>query len=436
MNKPVCVIEAPILSRSGYGNMSDAYTLALIKQGKYDVKIVPTRWGACPSKYSKDQLITDDEKLLFEHILNQNLTKQPDLFIKMGLPTEYKPIGKYNIGVTAGIETTLPSPQFVEGMNTMNLNIVISEFVKKVFTAAKYQKKFNDGSNRVEDVIVKKPIETCFIGVDSNIFKKTDTISDEVNQIMNKISEDFCFLFVGMWTHGNGLYSDRKDIGNLIKTFLIAHKDKKNKPALVLKTSGATQSIMDRMECLKRIDAIKKEVGGDTPNVYLIHGDLTDTQMNELYNHPKIKININFSHGEGFGIPLLEASMTGKPIMVSNWSGHLDFLDEDTCTLLEGEIKPIQPESVNDWLVKESGWFYVSYSLAEEKIKNVNNSYKSMLEKAEKAMIRNREQFNINKMNEKFCSIIDKYVPEFAVEQKLILPKLKKIELPKLKKIE
>ena len=36
---------------------------------------------------------------------------------------------------------------------------------------------------------------------------------------MESVKEDFAFLFVGQWTN-NGLFNDRKDIGNLIKTFL------------------------------------------------------------------------------------------------------------------------------------------------------------------------------------------------------------------------
>ncbi len=38
-------------------------------------------------------------------------------------------------------------------------------------------------------------------------------------------------------------------------------------------------------------------------------------------------------------------------------------------------------------------------------------------------------------MDTKLWGILDKYVPEFAVEKKIVLPKLKKIELPKLNNV-
>ena len=41
-------------------------------------------------------------------------------------------------------------------------------------------------------------------------------------------------------------------------------------------------------------------------------------EMNEMYNHPKVKAHLTFTHGEGFGRPLLEASFSGKPIISTN----------------------------------------------------------------------------------------------------------------------
>ena len=53
--------------------------------------------------------------------------------------------------------------------------------------------------------------------------------------------------------------------------------------------------------------------------------NFTNEEMNEIYNHSKIKAMVSLTKGEGFGRPLLEFSLTKKPIMVSGWSGHMDF---------------------------------------------------------------------------------------------------------------
>lgn len=434
-NKPLCVIEAPVFNRSGYGDLSTDIAKSILRYGKYDLKIAATRWGNCPSKTTIDELATEEDRQLQQCFLNGPLNKQPDLFIKISIPNEFQPHGKYNIGITAGIETTIPSGEFVEGMNRMNFNIVTSKFVKDVFSNVNFAKKYEDG--RQEPLKVEKPMEVCFWGANTNVYKKTDQIVETVNTALCDIPEKFAFLFVGQWTHG-GLYNDRKDIGNLIKTFLNVFKDKTGeRPCLILKTSGVNFSKVDKDDMLKKIKLVKDEVGGDTPNVYLIHGELTDEEMNSLYNHPKVKAHLNFTHGEGFGHPLLLASLSGKPLFVSNWSGHLDFLNPSYCNFFEGTIKPINSDSVNQWLIKESSWFYVAYGLAEDKIRSTYYTFnKQLTDKAEKLAEENSKKFSLQEMDKLLHGLLDKYVPEFAVEQKLILPKLKRIELPKLNKIQ
>jgi hypothetical protein len=157
--------------------------------------------------------------------------------------------------------------------------------------------------------------------------------------------------------------------------------------------------------------------------------------MNALYNHPKIKAHVSFTHGEGFGHPLLLSTLSGKPLLVSNWSGHLDFLDAKLCKLLNGEVKQLPPDCANEWLIKESGWFTVNYSKAIESMKNCFHFYKPHLELAEKLRQRNVSEFSTQAMDKKFHEILDKYVPKFATETKLVLPKLKKAtSLPTLVK--
>ena len=170
----------------------------------------------------------------------------------------------------------------------------------------------------------QKPVEVLFEGVDTDIYGKTNEFSKELLDQFEPIKEDFCFLHVGHWLQGN-MGEDRKDISMLVKTFCETFKNQKNPPALILKTSGATPCIIDRQEILGKIRDIKRSLVGELPNIYLLHGDLRDEEMNQLYNHPKVKAHVSFTHGEGFGRPLLEATLSEKPVIASNWSGQVDF---------------------------------------------------------------------------------------------------------------
>jgi len=429
--KPLIFISCPIDTFSGYGARSRDIALILIKSEKYNVKILPQRWGATPFGFL--QANNPDHKLIMDCIWKeQQLPKQPDIWIQITVPNEFQPTGKFNIGITAGIETTICAPQWLEGLNRMNLNLVSSEHAKKVFQDSKFEKR-NSQTQQVESVVeLKSPVEVLFEGANLDIYKKLDTVEGEVVEVINDlIKEDFNFLFVGHWLQGE-LGQDRKDVGMLVKTFLETFKNKKTRPGLILKTSAGNYSIMDRDSILEKIRAIEEQVGGDLPSIYLLHGELKDEEINILYNHPKVKAHISFTKGEGYGRPLLEASISAKPVIASGYSGHVDFLDPEMSILLPGEIKQIHPSAVvNDMLIAESGWFTIDYSAAAKALEEVYKNYKKWSEGAKRQAYRSRTEFSLDKMGEKLLSIIDNKVP---VKVEFKLPQLKKIELPKLKK--
>ena len=423
--KPVCVLQGPIASRSGYGDHTFQIATALINWGKFDVKIIPMRWGVCPNT------MLDDEnapmvKEIKSRIVTQ-LTTQPELFIQVSIPNEFKPIGKYNVGVTAGIESTLPKAEWIEGLNRMNLNIVPSNFSKDVFLKAAYEKRHDNG--QTEKIVSSKPIEVAFEGVDTNVYKKTDESSEEIDTAINAIPEDFCFLMVGHWLQGD-IGADRKDIGMLVKVFSEVFKNKKKKPALVLKTSGATFSKMDKTEILKKINDIRSPLSGDLPNIYVVHGELTPQELNRLYNHPKVKAHVSFTHGEGFGRPLLEATLSGKPLLTTGWSGHTDFLPVELSNLLPGVLANVPPSACNEWLIKESQWYVANYSVAAQKLEDMYENYIKYIPNAEKLRQQNSEKFTLEAGNKVFIDILEKNLPTFEKKVAITLPKFKKVSAP------
>ena len=432
--KPLLVISCPLDTYSGYGARARDIVKALIKSEKYEIKILSQRWGNTPFGFLKQD--NPEHKAMLDCILSTpQLPKQPDIWMQVTVPNEFQPQGKFNIGITAGIETTVCDASWIEGLNRMNLNLVSSNHAKTVFQNSKFEKR-NNQTNQVEGIIeLTSPIEVFFEGADTDIYKKIDTFTskDLYNQL-DAIEEKFNYLFVGHWLQGE-VGQDRKDIGMLIKTFLETFKNKPTKPGLILKTSGATPSIMDRDEMLTKIQAIRVAVGGnDLPNIYLLHGEFSDEEINELYNHSKVSAFVSFTKGEGYGRPLLESSIAQKPVIASNWSGHTDFLDPKMSILLSGEVKQIHPSAViQNMLIPESGWFTVDYVKASKVLEDVYKNYKKYIDGAKRQSYRSRTEFSLEKMSELLIKILDEKAPK-PVELKL--PQLKKIELPKLNKIK
>jgi hypothetical protein len=443
MSKPLCLVTAPVATRSGYGAHSRDICRALIKLDKYDVKIWPVRWGNTPMNALVEGDPNDD--IIISRLLeNPNLPKQPDIHIHIVIPNEFQPVGKYNIGITAGLEMTACPHNWLEGMNRMDMNIVPSNFVKGVMESITFDIHNDETKQKQGELRNQKPIEVLFEGTDTNIFKKTNEFSKEFVDEMKKVDDTFNFLYVGHWLQG-GLGKDRKDTGMLLKVFLETFKNQKKKPGLIMKTGGAGFSVLDREDIFKKINDIKKSVDGDLPNIYFLHGDFTDEEMNELYNHPKVKAHVTFTHGEGFGRPLLEATISQKPVIAPNWSGHLDFLSKDLAVLLGGDLLKVEKGSVpDDFMIEGSSWFGVNYQHASAVLKDVFKKYKKYNLNAKKLGILNKSKFSLNAMTKELGKLLDKYVPEFPEEVKLNLPKLKKvgstegppkIKLPKLKKI-
>ena len=440
MSKPLLLLMAPVNTVSGYGHRSVDVALSIINSDKYDVKIWPTRWGSTPQNALNDQ--NPNHKLIIDRCLSTpDLPKQPEVFIQITVPNEFQQIGKVNIDITAGIETTIASAPWIEGCNRMDLVLVSSEHSKKVMQNSAYKKRDNKTNEVVAHIKLEKPIEVLLEGVDPTTYYKTNEIHQSVDDQLKNIKEDFGFLFVGHWLRGD-LGEDRKNITGLIKTFYETFKNKSqnNRPALILKTSSADFSPVDRNEILNQIELIGKTVTdkkGPLPSVYLLHGDLTDDEVNSLYNHPKVKAHVTFTKGEGFGRPLAEASLSEKVIIAPNWSGQADFVKHSI--QLEGGLTNVHPSAAwENVILAESQWFSVNYKHAQDALRfafdKKNKKACDILGKRQARFI--KDNFSMKNMHDQLMGYLDQYASGVPTQVELKLPQLKKIELPKLKKIE
>jgi glycosyltransferase involved in cell wall biosynthesis len=431
--KQFCVISCPLDTYSGYGARSRDFVKAIyeLKKDEWEFSILSQRWGQTPWGYIKDN---KEDWSWIDPLINYTgqLQKQPDVWIQITVPNEFQPVGKYNIGVTAGIETTICDISWIEGINRMNKTLVSSLHAKTVFEQSAFEKR-DQQNNLVEVVKLQKPIDVLFEGLDLNkYFYIADDDLEETDLVLelDEIKEDFCYLFVGHWMQGE-IGEDRKNVGLMIKTFFETFEGRKNKPGLIIKTSSAGSSIMDREEILNRINQIRSIVSGDLPNVYLLHGELDDKDINDLYNHGKIKAMINITKGEGYGRPLLEFTVSKKPIIASGWSGHIDFLNQEFNCLVSGELKPVHGSAViSNMILAESQWFSPDISQFSRYLKDVFENYEKYQELAKRQSHISKTKFSFEEMKNVLNTYLDVIPKPVAIQ----LPTLKKIQLPQLKK--
>tara|TARA_Y100000385_G_C13081112_1_gene633955 strand:+ start:520 stop:1839 length:1320 start_codon:yes stop_codon:yes gene_type:complete len=438
--KNTFVISAPVDTYSGYGARSRDFVKALIESDKYDVKILSQRWGDTRKGFLDD---FPEWNFMRDHLI-PNLTSKPDIWCQVTVPNEFQAVGTYNIGLTAGIETTACAPQWIEGCNRMNLVLTSSTHSKNVFDNTSYEMQ-NKQTGQKELLKLTTPVDVLFEGANLDIYKPLKTHLEFNNkELYNKIKdipEKFAYLFVGHWLKGD-LGHDRKNVGLLIKAFYEIFKNKSNAPALILKTSIGKGSHIDRREVLKRMKAIRDTIPPTDrlPSIYLIHGDLSDSEINELYHNPKVKAMVSATKGEGFGRPLLEFALTGKPTIATGWSGQMDFLNPKLAPIMGGKLNNLDKSSIQkDVLIEGSQWFDVDHSHLGHFLVDVKKNYKTWNKKSKTLGGRLKKKFSFEAMKTRLIEILDDNV-DVPKQMELKLPKIggnktPKLKLPKLEKI-
>lgn len=420
MSKPLLLFKGPVATRSGYGDHSRDLLKSIFDLDRFDVKIIPTRWGNTPQ--NQIDPTTEIGRNILDNIAT-NVDRQPDVFVQVTVANEFERIGKFNVGITAGVETTIAPKDFIDGCNRMDLVLVPSEFTKKTLIDTVWDETDKVSGRVVKQYKIERPIEVVHEGVDLDVFLNP-TLEEN---FLDNLETDFNFLLVGHWLQGE-LGHDRKDVGMTLKTFCTVFKGlpKGKQPGLIMKTSSAGFSVEDREKIKARINSITDEFGEGCPPIYLLFGDLKESEMAALYNHPKVKAMVSFTKGEGYGRPLAEFSLTGKPIVVSKWSGYLDFLPEENTKFIDGDLKEVHPSAANNFLLKESKWFYANYSDAARKLSEVFSNYKKELKRSAGLATNTKKNFSLEAMNLRMKNIFDTYI-KIAKKVELKLPEIKKL---------
>lgn len=343
------VIRGPVMTQSGYGVHARQFVKYAMKRKDWDVKFQVTPWGMTP-------WLVNTEDPVIDFIAKRSIPfDNPDLSIQIQLPNEWDPtLAKKNVGVTAAVETTSCNPQWISAVNQMDAVIVPSKFTKKVLEDTGHI------STRLVVVNEAYPEE----------FENCETFLDM------GLSTDFNMLVYGQIT-GINAESDRKNFFYTLKWLCEVFKDDKDL-GIVVKTNSGKNTKIDREVTSNLIKKLLKAVRpGRFPKIHLVHGNLTNTEVAELYRNPKIKCLVTATRGEGYGLPILEAAASDLPVIATNWSGHLDFMQYGKFVALDYDLVEIPPEMAdNQIFMQGSKWAQVSESDFKRKVKKFRSSSK------------------------------------------------------------
>jgi glycosyltransferase involved in cell wall biosynthesis len=400
--KKKILIRGPVLTQSGYGEHCRFLLRALKKyEDIYDLYVIAVGWGRTNWQFElTEERKWHDDLIKKTHEYVQTGKASFDISVQVTIPNEWEKLAPINIGVTAGIETDRISRRWIEKSQIMNKIIVVSEHAKAGFVNTKYDVVDAQTNRPVKDWGCNVPIDVVHYPVKS--LDKTELDLD--------LDHDFNFLAVAQW-------GPRKNLKNTIKWFMDEFKN--DKVGLVVKTNLAKNCVFDRIAMTNKIKTTVAKFPDAKCSVHLLHGYMTEKEMNGLYTHPKIKALVSITHGEGFGLPLFEAAYNSLPIIATNWSGHLDFLhmpvknkkgkvkDKPMFSRIAYDLKEIGKASRWDGVLdKDAKWAYAEKGSYKMKLRDAYKDITRLKSSAKKLQKHILENFNEEKQYLDFATKI------------------------------
>ena len=155
-------------------------------------------------------------------------------------------------------------------------------------------------------------------------------------------------------------------------------------------------------------DTVAQVRSGPYPKIHLLHGHLTGAEISSLYTDPSVKAFISLTRGEGFGLPLLESAASGLPVITTNWSGHLDFLQKKKFIPIHYRLVEIPQSKIDNRIFVEGAkWAEPIENDFKKKVKKFRNNYEIPGEWAKSLMVSVRQNFSQQKICEDYNDVIN-----------------------------
>ena len=317
MAKQQIMFKAPFADFSGYATAARNLLLELYKSDRFDLYLEPIVWinSGNLNLPEEDQKIIDDLLAKSKGLTVDSVTSMT--LLHFTIATEF--IGKQNSPFKRNIGYTMLETDKVTPMWAQKCNMMDAIFTPSPFCLSSFMQSG-----------ITVPIRIVPLGTDPEKFKP------EGEKLLN-FPTKYNFLSVGQWL----LQGDRKNMVGVIRTFHSIFKDNKD-VGLIIKSYHESAGTRDKLAITNSIQSLRNEAGlkpGDGPQVYLIHGAMSEENIIKLYRNADCFLMP--TAGEAWGMPLLEAATMGIPCITTGGTGSEAFLNPEFTILLDYNWQPI-----------------------------------------------------------------------------------------------
>lgn len=306
----------PCKDYSGYGEACRHDVAALLSVG-VDVSTQVPRYSLEISDYGKiGQKVTPCENKVIEYKY-KIIHTTPNVYKQFIEPD------KYNIGRVFWETDKLP------------LDFAINcQLLDEIWTGSKYN------AEAIRNAGVTKPIHIIPEAIDTDI--------DEYQPYIVANQQDFKFYSIFEWT-------ERKNPQALLTAFWQEFKPEE-KVSLTVKTYIDNFTPDKRADIMQLYKMVKKKARLDIYPATYMYRNLMD--RHQLYRfHTTFDCFVSAHRGEGWGIPQVEAMLTGHAIISTNCGGVHEYLANKTNSLLI----PYSMENVDNnrnqaWYTRDQKW--------------------------------------------------------------------------------
>lgn len=309
----VCYL-GPIGDHSGYGE-ANRNAIAALHTAGIKVRAKAVSYTHDTADFGKlGQLMTELSNNEFDYFI-KILHTTPDQYEK------YMEPGKYHIGHFFW-ETDRVPQDFATGLNLMN----------EVWTGS----KANEEAMRTGGV--KVPI---FIYPQA-----TETSRPESKHYQIRDFDGYLFYSVFEWI-------DRKNWQGLLNAYY-SEFDETDNVGLLIKTYRKNFTRQQKQSIIDDIKELAADYPNKRPPVFVYRELMERNQVMRL--HATGDAFISAHHGEGWGIPQVEAMLAHKPVISTSYGGVHEYLDEATYLPVGFSMGPVRGMEQSRWYGENQNW--------------------------------------------------------------------------------